>query len=726
MKARLVTLAIATALPAGAQSFQHNTTDAPTGGTANNSFTENLSFADVDRDGDMDVVFADGGDLGNDRNRLWINQGGAQGGTVGVFVDDTGARLPNVPDASRDIDFADIDLDGDYDFFASNSSGNSNQGSRFFVNQGGDQGGTEGFFLEATSTAFINLGVNDGITTFSSIDPAIVLPSGTWVDWSCDSAFADLDGDGDMDLVHTTYGNLAQGKSPSRLFLNDGAGHFEEFNPSGFQLTGLELDDGDPALWAEGVQMDETKDTTGLEADVATRGLAVSIGDLDGDLDIDILLGEKVSVPRIFTNRLVETGTLSFRDRSHAVLPGPNWSPGKGSYEQDVGDFDNDGDLDIYGTGWNSLLQPPVDLEFRNLGSTYSAAVPNSVPYTDHGEPDFIDYDNDGDLDLFLCAETEDERLVENAGSGSGYVLAEAVGGLPAVTMSSQGADVADVDQDGDYDVFVANGLGEANAFYENITQVADTTAPRVMHLEQAPDRDAGFEPTEIRCHVYDNTTWALTQFARVAVQYSVNGAPFTDVDMTFSGGQVFRGVIPGPTEGVIDYRVRATDLQGNVGVSSTLSFSAGPCSGDPVSYCTAGFSASGCQALIQASGTPSATLPSGFTLSTTGVEGGKNGLYFYGTNGRKASSWGNGTSFVCVIPPRLRGGFLSGVGTTGQCDGSFNQDLNARWCATCPKPSHNPGAGALVQAQLWYRDPQNTSNQTSGISDAIEFTVCP
>jgi hypothetical protein len=726
MNARFVPLALAVALPAGAQSFQNNTTDIPSGGAANGSVTENLSFADVDSDGDLDAVFADGGDLGNDQNRIWINQGGLQGGTVGVFADDTAARLPSVQDTSRDIDFADIDLDGDQDFFAANTSGIANQGGRFFVNQGGAQAGTEGFFAEATGTAFVNLGVNDGTSTFSSIDVATVIPGGSWVDWSCDAVFGDLDGDGDMDLVHTTYGNQAQGKSPARLFLNDGAGHFEEFNPSGFQLTGVELDDSDPALWADGVQMDETTDTSGLEADVATRTLAVNVGDLDGDLDVDILLGDKVSVPRIFTNRTEETGALIFRDRSHAVLPGPNWSPGKGSYEQDLADFDNDGDLDLYGPGWSALTPPPIDLEFRNLGTSFGAAFANTVPYTDQGEPDFIDYDNDGDLDLFLSAQVEDEQLVENTGPGGGYALTAVVGGLPPVAMTSQGADIADVDQDGDYDVFLANDLGEANVFYENVTGTADTTAPRVQHLEQAPNRDAGFAPTEVRCHVYDNTTWALTQFADVVTQYSVDGGAFTDVDMTFSGGQVFRGEIPGLFEGVIDYRVRATDLQGNAGVSPTLSYTAGPCTGDPVAYCTAGFSASGCQALVQASGTPSATLTSGFTLTTTSVEGGKNGFYLYGTNGRQANSWGSGTSFVCVVPPRKRGGLKLGTGTAGLCDGAFAQDLNARWCSTCPKPLHNPGAGALMQAQLWYRDPQSTSNQKSSLSDAIEFSICP
>ena len=45
---------------------------------------------------------------------------------------------------------------------------------------------------------------------------------------------------------------------------------------------------------------------------------------------------------------------------------------------------------------------------------------------------------------------------------------------------------------------------------------------------------------------------------------------------------------------------------------------------------------------------------------------------------------------------------------------------------SACPKPAHNPGAGALMQAQLWYRDPLTTANQTSSMSDAIEFYVTP
>ena len=75
-------------------------------------------------------------------------------------------------------------------------------------------------------------------------------------------------------------------------------------------------------------------------------------------------------------------------------------------------------------------------------------------------------------------------------------------------------------------------------------------------------------------------------------------------------------------------------------------------------------------------------------------------------------------------IPPVKRVSVIVGGGTSGNCDGGFSLDLNALWCSTCPKPTANPGLAAVVQAQLWYRDPLNTSNQTTSLSDALEFVV--
>lgn len=140
-------------------------------------------------------------------------------------------------------------------------------------------------------------------------------------------------------------------------------------------------------------------------------------------------------------------------------------------------------------------------------------------------------------------------------------------------------------------------------------------------------------------------------------------------------------------------------------------------------SYCVAGVSASGCQATLASSGTASASSPAGFLLAAMGVEGAKDGIFFFGVNGRQAKPWGNSSSSQCVVPPAKRAGLLLGRGTPGACDGSFEQDLNALWSA---KPGKNPGAGTLAQAQLWYRDPLSTSNQTTSLSDALEFFVAP
>jgi hypothetical protein len=148
-------------------------------------------------------------------------------------------------------------------------------------------------------------------------------------------------------------------------------------------------------------------------------------------------------------------------------------------------------------------------------------------------------------------------------------------------------------------------------------------------------------------------------------------------------------------------------------------------CSNRSSTYCTAGTTADGCQALIASSGTSSATASSGFFVNASAAPGNKSGLFFYGTLGPKsggATSWGQTSSFQCIQPPVKRDAQQTSTGTTGQCDGSFSTDLNARWAA---KPTHNPGAGAQVDGQWWFRDPAGPAPDTA-LSNAITWTVCP
>ena len=77
--ALLPVLVVLLAGTAAGQSFVDNTADIPAGAPHNASFTENVDFGDIDGDGDLDAIFADGGDNGNDRNRLWLNKGNWDG-----------------------------------------------------------------------------------------------------------------------------------------------------------------------------------------------------------------------------------------------------------------------------------------------------------------------------------------------------------------------------------------------------------------------------------------------------------------------------------------------------------------------------------------------------------------------------------------------------------------------------------------------------------------------
>jgi hypothetical protein len=146
----------------------------------------------------------------------------------------------------------------------------------------------------------------------------------------------------------------------------------------------------------------------------------------------------------------------------------------------------------------------------------------------------------------------------------------------------------------------------------------------------------------------------------------------------------------------------------------------------DPaIPYCTAGVSTSGCRAILTACGTPSATAPNGFTLTARDAEGGRAGLFYFGANGRQATPWG-ASSFQCVVPPVVRTGVLAGAGTPDTCEGAFALDLNALWCPTCPHASANPGAGATIQGQLWYRQPPGDDLRGTNLSGAVELTVAP
>ena len=143
-------------------------------------------------------------------------------------------------------------------------------------------------------------------------------------------------------------------------------------------------------------------------------------------------------------------------------------------------------------------------------------------------------------------------------------------------------------------------------------------------------------------------------------------------------------------------------------------------CNGNVASYCTAGTTTNGCNATVTATGTPSASAATGFDITIGNVEGSKQGIVFWGTRPR-ATSWGSGSSFLCVGTPLKRTGVQGSGGTSGSCNGSLTLDFNA-WMVSHPFSA--PPSGTQVYLQGWFRDPP--APKTTSLSNGLVFTVCP
>ena len=715
---------VVTTTPAFAQQFTHNTTSVPANA---GNYTENVDFADIDNDGDWDAVFANGGDAAQLQNAVWVNQGFLQGGTLGSFLDATAARAPAILDQSRDIEFVDFDADGDVDIYVSNTAQIVNQGNRWWANMGGLQGGTSGFYQEQTSTRWVNLG-----GAGSSIAPSQII-SGTFIDFSCDCDFGDLDNDGDVDLVHSSYGFSLQGNVPTRLFFNDGAGHFSEFNPSGFQLAGRDIANGNPGIWCQGTQSANTTNTTGVNCDVAASPLDVDVGDIDGDLDIDILLGSRNELPRMFVNRLADNGGVMtfFRDVTGSAFPA-NYSTGQGHYEQEMGDFDNDGDLDIYGLNWLVAGASFNDATYQNNGSgVFAAPVTMAGSSSDDNETDFFDYNLDGNLDVFLTNFSGQERIYTGNGAGT---MTLASGLLPVDGTTSLDSDCCDVDNDGDYDVFVANDLTGASSnewYLQNGTTSNDVTPPTLRRLEQAPNRVAGVAPTVVRVQVYDNAPYYITWYNTTVLEVQVNGGATVQYPMKPSMGQIFRGEIPGNLVGTITYRAVSTDKYGNTGVTSVLNYTATGaslgtafCFGDgtqttPCPCANNGAAGRGCAnstnaagALLTASGT---TTPDTGVLSGSGMPATVSAIYLKGDSN-------NGTGLVFGDGVRCTDGALIRLRTKNNVGGASQFPDSTDTVNLSTRGATPSGSGLTAYYQVYYRNaasgfcPPETFNVSNGI----------
>jgi hypothetical protein len=140
-----------------------------------------------------------------------------------------------------------------------------------------------------------------------------------------------------------------------------------------------------------------------------------------------------------------------------------------------------------------------------------------------------------------------------------------------------------------------------------------------------------------------------------------------------------------------------------------------------PHAFGTPKTNSQGCMPQIGWSGTPSATSPSAFTISASNVLNQKAGLLFYGYATRFAPF--QGATMYVFGPRRTAIQFSNGPVSGSSCTGTFAYDFNARIQGGVD-PELVPGR--TITAQYYYRDPMDPAGFSTGLTDALRFTICP
>jgi len=405
-----------------------------------------LHWGDLDNDGDLDAIAT-----GNSSSRLYISNSAGKSFSQSTFGG--GAR-------SRQGAMIDIDNDGDLDFWHRDEKLYENNGSASFTDRG-HLGFSNPNNNEGVAAADVNHDGRCDVVMFSENGnwighasagtPAVLLGtnSGTYgMNDSGDKGNGDFCSAGDVN--NDGYLDFFYNYSDGKIFLSDGDGTFTEGDGGCISIVTGNND---------------------------KMGTAWGDYDNDGDLDLFVPRYDSGHTGYLWKNLLIENGSISFSN----VTTSAGLTDRSGQRGCCWGDYDNDGDLDLY----IATRSGKANVLYQNQGSpswTFIAVDEGAYAPGDAHDAVFVDYDNDGDLDLAVTQEDANNTLLKNGTNNYDYLKVRVIGGgacgtnKAAVGVRVELWDAAGTTFMAMREVGVARGYGGAEPMWAHFGGVTNTT----------------------------------------------------------------------------------------------------------------------------------------------------------------------------------------------------------------------------------------------------------
>lgn len=459
----------------GSSAFQYNTAN-PYSSVADPSYDGNAGSYGYDIN-DYDASFAANGipgvlDIANNRYRLKSTLELGNGFSNGDFIQ---VRINGANACNVDLPTINLAVDPSIRFAKDNTAGLHTDVIDSWSASWGDydNDGYDDLFVPSKDVNGTNiLYHNNQNGTFSKVTTGAIVTdlgaavSGTW---------GDYDNDGDVDLFVSYMENGA-----NKLYRNNGDGTFtgnasailnststysgsaswadynkdgnldlvvSDFHPTHFNF--LYYGDGEGGF---------TVDENSVISQSATSAVGAAWGDYDDDGDVDLFIANTNGE----NNQLFQNNAGLFTE----ITAGSIVNDGGHSVGGTWGDYDNDGDLDLFVT--NSTVTE-ANFFYENDGDGTFTKITTGLIVTDfsnsHGAS-WIDYDNDGDLDLTVANDQgANNFLYANNGDKTFTKLTNAISDQET---DAYGTSWSDFDNDGDYDLYVANRGNTTNDFFIN------------------------------------------------------------------------------------------------------------------------------------------------------------------------------------------------------------------------------------------------------------------